>query len=117
MKKGEKRVYFSKVKEAREALAEESVNIVRDYMSFIKDAWASQEFDVANEAFQFLLRHLPKGEDDETVVDPNIDKDVKGGRLKELPAGPTIQIGIALGTPKPKKELAPAEVIDVTDDE
>lgn len=107
------------MKEAREALADKALEVLEGYLSFIKDAHAAQEFEVANDAYQFLIRHMPKitvGELDGGMVEPNIDKDVKGSRPEKdnKPVGPTIQIGIALGQ-KQLKEAA-VEVIDVTND-
>jgi hypothetical protein len=108
-----KRVYFSKVKEAREALASKSIELFDTYMVLIKEALAAQEFDVAQRGLQFLMEHIPKDEDGVTFLDPSIDKSDK---TSKGPSGPVIKIGFALGGISPQKEL-PTAVIDVTPEE
>lgn len=106
--------YFSKVKEARAALAAKSLDLFEQYQTLIKDAIAAQEFEVAQKGLQFLLEHLPKDEDGTTLLDPSIDTkkvEAKGG------GGPTIQIGIALGGKKESPALPAADVIDIEPDE
>jgi hypothetical protein len=106
---GSKTVYFSSVKEAREALRAKAMELIDGYMELISEARASQELEVAAEGYQFLLKHLPKDEAGVSLLDTTVD--FAGGKEASGPKGPTIQIGIALGGVKPK-ELAPA-VIDV----
>jgi hypothetical protein len=105
-----KKIYFPKVKEARAVLAAKALEVFEGYMRLIQEAHAAQEFKVAQEGYQFLLTHMPRGEGD-GLIDSDVDNNPTGNNG---PTGPTIQIGIALAPPKPK-ELAPVEVIDVTD--
>lgn len=110
---GSKTVYFSKVKEAREALAKRALEVFELQMKIAQDALAAQNFTEANKAVQFLLEHMPKDEEGITLLDSSVDnvKETKGS------SGPTIQIGIALGPKREPKELAPSspiEIIDVT---
>jgi hypothetical protein len=102
---------FSKVKEARQALASKSLELFEQYQSLIKDAIAAQEFDVAQKGLQFLLEHLPKDEDGLTMLDRSVDAK-QPVDSKKGPSGPTIQIGIALTAPKPQSAL-PEAVIDL----
>lgn len=107
---GSPTVYFSKVKQAREALREKALELFEGYMVLIKDAHAAQEFEVAADGYQFLMKHLPKDEEGLTLLDAPVDK-----ITKELgPKGPTIQIGIALG---PKVEPRALPPIDIEVDE
>lgn len=109
--KGSKTIYFSTVKEAREALAAKSLELFEQYQTLIKEAIAAQQFKVAQEGLQFLMEHLPKDEDGVRFLDPSVDNNVTG---KSGPTGPTIQIGIALA-PKPEQKSLPPipKVIDV----
>lgn len=111
---GSKTVYFSKVKEAREALAAKSLALFEMYETLIKDAIAAQEFDVAAKSLQFLLEHMPKDADGTSLLEAGVDR--PRPEAEKGPKGPTIQIGIAFGAPQ-QKALPPAvEVIDVTTD-
>lgn len=110
---GSKTVYFSKVKEAREALRDKAVELFTGYMALIQTAQAAEEFQVAAEGYQFLMKHLPKDEAGLTLLDSPVDKQV----VKTGSSGPTIQIGIALG-PRPEvKALPPAVDIDLIENE
>lgn len=109
MKKGQSPVYFSKVKEARSALAAKALALFEGYEALIKEAIANQEFEVAAQGFQYLLDHMPKDEEGITLLDPSVDKVQK----KVSGGGPTIKIGIAVGGLPNNKELPPA-VIDIT---
>lgn len=109
-KLGQKREYFPKVREAREALRERALALLDKYEIIIDSAIAKGDLEVAGEHVQWLLEHMP-AEEGERVIDPSAAKP------KEVAAqnlGPQIQIGIALTSPKPK-ELPPsiieAEVI------
>ncbi len=101
-----KRVYFPKVREARELLREKALDLVNKQIDMIDQAAKEGKVDVALEANQWLLEHTPAGDDGERVIDASAAKP------KELEGrqGPMIQIGIALDA-KPK-ELAP-HVIDL----
>jgi hypothetical protein len=112
--KGTKNVYFSSVKQAREAIREKAMELVEGYMSLIQTAQAAEEFQVAAEGYQFLMKHLPKDEEGNALLDAPIDK---GATVKTGPTGPTIQIGIALGPQPAQKALPPVNVIDITSDE
>lgn len=98
--------YFPKVREAREALRARAMEIFELQMQVAREALAAENFEQANIALQFLLKHMPKDEDGLRLLESDPDKE--GG--KQIPAGPTIQIGIALG---PQKKALP-EVIDIT---
>lgn len=108
-----KKIPFSRVKEARDALAGQAVELIELYKKIIVDAAEAQDFKVAAEGIQFLLEHMPKGEDGSVLLDPSVDK---AGSGPSGPTGPTIQIGIALGETKPKALLpaSSSEVIDIT---
>jgi hypothetical protein len=101
---------FSRVREAREAIAAKALELFEGYMKMIKKAEDADQFEVASKGYQFLIEHMPKDEEGRTLIDPSIDKGPTG---KVGPVGPQIQIGIALTTPK---ALPPVEVIDVTDE-
>lgn len=104
--------YFPKVKEAREALKAKALEIYEMQVRIIDMALAAQEFEVAAKANQFLLEHMPT-EDGIRLLEGSVDKTASDSG----PKGPTIQIGIALGSQK-VHELPPATtVIDVTPDE
>lgn len=105
------KTYFPKVKEAREALAAKALELFDNYMNMIKEAQAAGDYEVANEGYQFLMSHMPKDEDGQTLLEPSVDAKKE---LAKGSAGPTIQIGIALGS-KPK-ELPQAHVIEVDPD-
>jgi hypothetical protein len=102
---------FSRVREAREAIAAKALELFENYMKMIKKAEDADDFEVASKGYQFLIEHMPKDEDGKSILDPSIDH--KGPTGKVGPVGPQIQIGIALTTPK---ALPPVDVIDVTDD-
>lgn len=100
-----KRLFFPKVKEAREALRERALDLLNKYETIIDLAIAKGDFEVAGEHVQWLLEHMP-AEDGDRLIDPSAAtvKEVASG-----PVGPSIQIGIALTSPKPK-ELAPVVI-------
>ena len=102
---------FPRVREAREALAARALELFELQMQIARDALANGEFEQANKAVQFLMEHMPKDSEGNTLLDPSVDK----VQVKQGPTGPTIQIGIALGS-KQIKALPSVEVIDVTDD-
>lgn len=107
-----KKIYFPRVKEAREALKEKALAILAKYEMIIDEAIASGRLDVAAEHTQWLIEHMPTG-DGETIIDSSAAKP-KASEAKSLPA---VQIGIALGgVTTPPKSLPSVEVIDVTDD-
>ena len=109
--------YFPKVKEAREALRAKALAIYEMQMKIIAAALAADDFEVAANANQFLMEHMPPDDEGHKMLETSIDKQVvdKGSNI------PTIQIGIALG-PAPTsnaKQLPPASklnVIDISDE-
>jgi len=107
---GSKTVYFSKVKEAREALAAKSLELFELYQDIIKKAAETENFEVAAKGVEFLLSHMPKDEDGGTLLEPSVDTKKEAAKGN---TGPTIQIGIALGGVGEKKALPPAQIIDV----
>lgn len=107
-----KRPAFPRIAEVREMLkarAEELLNLQR---RIIYEALANQDYETANDANQFLLKHLPPDEQGVHLLDHDIDKPKDTG--KQL--GPQISIGFALGgLPQPQQLPAPKiEVIDVS---
>lgn len=106
------KTFFPKVKEAREALANKALELFELQMQIARDALANGDFEEANKAVQFLMEHMPDDANGTSLLDSSVDK----AAVKTLPAGPAIQIGIALGPKQPTKSLPPVEVIDVTDD-
>lgn len=103
-KLGEKREYFPKVREAREAIREKALDWLLKYETIIDLAIAKGDLDVAAEHTRWVIEHMPNEEGDR-MIDSSAakPKEVQGG-----PQGPTIQIGIALGT-KPR-ELPPVTI-------
>lgn len=108
--KGSKTVYFSKVKEAREAISAKALDLFNTYETLIKDAIAAQDFETASKGLQFLMEHMPKDEDGVSLLETSVDKVAK---IEKGSSGPTIKIGIALGGVTAQKELPPAAIIDV----
>lgn len=107
------RQYFSKAREAREALQEKAKLILALYLTNIKRAGKAGNHEVVQKSLEFLMEHFPADEEGTKLIDPSVDKtrSDSGG-----PTGPTIQIGFSLGGIKPRESLPPAatEVIDVT---
>lgn len=104
------KVYFPKVKEAREALKEKALELYEQYDKVIKLAIASEQLDVALEAMQFLMKHMP-AQDGAGMLDISIDKP----KQVESKSGPQINIGFALGGIDDQKALPPTTVVDVVD--
>lgn len=103
------KIYFPKVKEAREALRERALDLLNKYETIIDGAIAKGDFETAAEHTQWLLEHVA-AEDGERLIDPSAAtvKEVSSG-----PTGPSIQIGIALTGPIKPKELPAVNIIDV----
>ena len=103
--------YFPSVKKARQRLMERADEIVTKYLKMIDTAIAAGEMEVANDAFQFLIEHMPR-EDGESII---AESAAKPKQIVETGhKGPIIQIGMTIGgTSQPKSELQ-AAVIDVT---
>lgn len=98
---------FSRVKEARELLKAEAENILKMYMQVIHEARLKGDMETAAKALQWLIEHMPADDEALRMIDISIDKPVQ----IEAKAGPTIQIGIALGGMSKPKALP--EVIEV----
>lgn len=107
-----KRQTFPKVQEARAALAEKAMELFETYHQLIKDAIAAEEFGTAKQGLEFLIKHMPKSPEDEGMIDSSVDTAPQAQSAKQLPSGPTIKIGVAIGGMPGAKELPPA-VIDV----
>lgn len=88
----EKKDYFPKVREAREALLAEAEWLIEVKKRIINEALDTGDLALANEASDWLLAHMPSHEG-VTVVETSVDKQ-KG---EAGPKGPTINIGLALG--------------------
>lgn len=97
--------YFPRAKAARRILQEKYEQIVKDHLATIDEARVAGEFEVAIKAQQWLIEH-GKDDDGTSIVDPSVDKNKVG----EQPAGPSIQIGFALGglTPANQQVQLPA---------
>lgn len=103
------KVYFSKVKEAREALKERANELIDTQFRIINEAILGKNFEVAAKANQFLLEHLASDDEGVRVLDVSIDKVVKS----DGPSGPMIQIGLSLGGMTQPAALPPLPVITV----
>ena len=108
VKKGSKRVYFSKVKEAREKISSEALELYDMYKGLIRDAIVAHDFETASKGLQFIMDHIPADSEGTRLLDPSVDKpkQVEGNK------GPTIQIGFQLGGVNIPSELPVA--IDIT---
>lgn len=104
---------FSKVAVARELLRQKAEEIISMYMENAKKAQDSGDYETAAKSLQWLLEHMPADMDGVKVVDQSVDKKAIAEGPKN--AGPTIQIGIAVGGMRKPSELPAAhvEVIDV----
>ena len=103
--------HFPAVRKAREALREKAHELLQEYLTTLKMAAASGEYEAALKGYQWLLDHVP-AEDGQRLIDRSVDKDAidTGG-----PRGPQIQIGIRLGGVQTPKELP--EVIELDREE
>ena len=109
VKKGSKRVYFSKVKEAREKISSEALELYDMYKGLIRDAIVAHDFETASKGLQFIMDHIPADDEGTRLLDPSVDKtDIN----KKGNSGPIINIGIKLGG-IPKQAELPPSVIDV----
>ena len=106
------RIHMSSVKKAREALKERASEILEAYMALAAQAAAEKDFETAADILWKLLDHTPADEGGDRVIDSSASKPSKA--LEQGPAGPAIQIGIALGGIRTPKELPSVEVIDVS---
>lgn len=104
------KVYFPRVKEAREALKDKALEILEKQSTIVDLAIAKEDYETAGKLNQWLIEHMPKGDNGETIIDESAatPKELASG-----PTGPTIQIGIQLGAPPPTKQLS-SPVIDIS---
>jgi hypothetical protein len=102
------RDYFPKVREAREALREKALELYELHLAIINKAIEAGELEVAKDATQWLIEHMPAGNDGERMIDSSAatPKQIEGRQ------GPQIQFNVALGGMKPRVALP--EVIDIT---
>ncbi len=107
--------HFPKIREAREALKSEALDILRRYRENAEIAQQHGDYIIAKETYEFLLEHMPLDSDGEALLGPSIDKtkpEVKSGNV-----GPQINIGFQLGgVATPKALPAGPSIIDVTGD-
>lgn len=108
---------FSRIKEARQALREKALDFLALYEENAKVAMAAGDHEVVMKSMQWILEHLPQDEDGTLMIDPSIDRPVP---QNAMPAGPQINLGIAIGgvtrTAGELPPMAPADIIDVDPD-
>lgn len=100
------RVFFSKVRIARELLREKAEEIFAEYMDVLKLAKERGDHKVAMEGLQYLMDHMPSDDDGSRMVEPSVDKQQQ---QIQQDTRPSIQIGIQVGgvLPTAKKALPP----------
>jgi hypothetical protein len=103
--------FFSKVYQAREALRDKADKILEEYLDIAVKAKEAGDYETAMKTLQWLLEHMPADEDGKALVDVSVDKQKQ--IVAAGPAGPAIQIGIAIGGVK-QKALPTIEVIDAS---
>lgn len=102
--------YFPSVKKARAALMARADEIVSKYLKMIDMAIAAGDMEVANDAMQFLIEHMPR-EDGESIIAESAAKPkplVDNGHK-----GPAIYIGIGVGGAKKDAPTALPEPITI----
>lgn len=105
------KVYFPRVKEAREALRERAIEILETYLTVVNEARAKGDFETALDGLKWLVEHMPN-EEGERMVDVSAAKPTVGSGGGSAPQ--PIQIGIALGGLRPKELPAITQVpIDI----
>lgn len=105
-----KKVFSSRVQEAREALRDRAMDILEAMLAVTVEARANKDYEVAAETLKWLYEHLPSDAEGNRVIDSSAAK------VKEIegPKGPSIAIGIQLGGMNQEKLIAQAKVIDIT---
>jgi hypothetical protein len=111
-RKTPKGAYFSRVREAREALKAKAEEIVGLQIEIVKRGLETGKLDVAASANQWLLEHMPE-EEGVKVIDVSIDKP----RQVEGHAAPSISIGFAIGGMKPQAALPAPPKVEVSEPE
>ncbi len=113
------KVYFTKVKVARDLLRAKAEEILNQYLDNIKKMQDLGDYAGAAKSLQWLIEHMPSEDDGTRAVDGSVDKSVQ--QVAEKPTGPAIQIGIQVGGITPRaiqgtvtkpSALPPAEIID-----
>ena len=74
VEKGSQRVYFPKVKEAREALREKALELFELQVSIIREALNKGDFESAYKANQWLMEHMPASDEGERLIDSSAAK-------------------------------------------
>lgn len=112
VEKGSKRTYFPRVTEARNFLRDKAKDLLELQIKLIMEAAASGEYESATKANQWLIEHLPAGDDGVRVIDTSASKPKE---IAQGTVGPTVNIGIAFGgiqaSEAPKQVTG--EVIDI----
>lgn len=104
-----KKVFFPRVPEARKILADKATELLELQLALIKEAATNLEFEAALKANQWLIEHIPSTEG-AGIVGPST---AETGQLEDGASRvPQINIGIALTTPEPPKQII-GEVIDI----
>jgi len=105
------KIYFPRVKEAREALASHALELLETHKKLILEAAMAGNYEAALKASQWLLEHMPR-EEGTAIIDESA---AKPKMVAEGPKGPSIQIGVVLGGMNEKKQLADKvkEIVDV----
>ena len=90
----EQRVFFTKVKVARDLLRERADVLLQQYLNIVDMATAAGDYETAAKAMQWLMDHMPAEDDGTRIVDVSVDKKQQQVQPQALPQ---IQIGIAVG--------------------
>lgn len=101
--------YFPKVREAREALRAKALALHDLHMEIIQAAIDKGDLEVAASEVRWLTEHMPKGDDNERMIDESAAKP----KQIEAPRGPQVNIGFALGGIAESRVLPPAVTIEV----
>lgn len=105
---------FPRIAEAREILKARALEITRLYIQNAKLAMKKGDHATAQSSFEFLMKHMPPDEIGKTLLSTSIDAK---GAVSEIAAGPTIQIGFALGGVQAPAALPPAPIEPIIDAE
>lgn len=104
-----KRVFSSRVQEAREALRDRAMDIFEAMLAVTVEARANKNYEVAAETLKWLYEHMPADAEGNRVIDSSAAK----AKEIETNKGPQIAIGIQLGG-MGTRELPAAKIIDIT---
>lgn len=95
--------HFSKVREARDAIRDEAVNLLTIYKKNVEAALQAGDYKTVQDSIEWLFLHMPPDEDGNKVVDQDLDKP----KADSGKSGPTINLGFAIGGLGVQKELLP----------